>query len=243
MSSIILKASSEILNPPADTPYLPDIATGLYLKFQASDLELAEAANVESWVASSGSGAGSGNGALNSTIAGCIAPVFSVGGGPAGGSGVDFTSALSQIRNAAATSLAAPLSVAMLVKSTGSGWVFSLGNAVVVRYIASSGYMAGSSTTSDNILSGELSTDWVPLIYSWGGPTADSKLLVGRDSTEIRTGTVSPVSGSRICLGAPSTTVAGFVGSLSEIQLFSRVLTDEDMFALQYTLNEIIANG
>lgn len=243
MSAVILKASSAIITPPADTPTLPDITTSLALHFKASSLSaLADGASITAWNAVDGSEMSGNNGKFNNTLSTLVAPTFSATGGPAGGPALLF-GPTSQLRTGAYVANTAPYTVGLLVKATEAGWVYSIGNSDVIKYLEGS-FSGGSSTTSDNITQEDATEDWIPVIFCHGGTVANgSKLLVGRSQTTIKKGTGTTTTFNQKCLGAPSASVSGYTGLLAEILTFTRSFTDEDMYALQAYLTDHAING
>ncbi len=111
----VIKADGTLTNPLPDTPVIPDLSTGFYFRFKASDLSLANGATVESWV---GQGpAPAANRTLNAaTNANWAKPVFSATGGPNGGPTVAFNGTNQHLRttDAQVTPYSGPLTIAMV---------------------------------------------------------------------------------------------------------------------------------
>lgn len=120
--TFVIKADTDLTNPLPDTPVIPDIDSGLYFRFKASDLSLANGATVDSW---EGVGpAPAANRTLN-VVAGSnwVKPVYSTSGGPGGAPTVVFNGTNSHIRttDANVTAYNGPHTIAMVCSGVTNG--------------------------------------------------------------------------------------------------------------------------
>lgn len=111
----VIKADGNLTNPLPDTPVIPDLSTGFYFRFKASDLTLTNGATVESWV---GQGpAPAANRTLNAaTNTNWSKPVYSATGGPNGSPTLLFNGSNQHLRttDAQVTAYTGPLTIAMV---------------------------------------------------------------------------------------------------------------------------------
>lgn len=229
--------------PDADTPFVPDISTGLLYDFDASDLlgVIADGAPVTNWVSSKGAGAVA-NRTLGSLASGWSYPAFDADGGPDGGPAVLFNGT-QQIGNITGTaSYAQPTTLAVVCRSD------SFANGTQARIVASGnnqliaplseGYKAGSSSASAQLSSGVASTGWTSIIYVGNGNS--SMLKVGYNSIITGPGGTLPLGA--ISLGAPNSALStsGLVGAIRKVRAYSRALTQSDVEGLAAELMSIV---
>lgn len=237
----IIRADGVITNPPPDTPSLPDIETGLYFDFNASDLGLADNAQVTNWV---GSGvAPVANRTLNTrnSSSAWVFPRMDLDGGPGGVPTVSFNGTNQRIRTTDAD----------VVAHTGD---FTI--ALVCSGVASSDNSArfwGGPTTSDlRFLPNASGSLWV----SYGAtlllnPLPSGHFVVAASISQGRAiAMASNMDVPLVTIGEFSPELAGFGlggpnsanptnplnGTVTRVRAFTRALSESDIRALVYDL-------